>query len=134
MKEREIFLPPTWCSSLCKNSMSQVCVEDCAVKRDTSWFELKHGINMENIPRYPIEETKEMTKEEKFTSVTVYLRKVVDHLKGVDDGEDLYYPPGRRILADFKKQDVRLGEEGEDTLREDWKECEDTRERLTSMD
>ena len=113
--------------------MNQVCVENCAIVRDTSYFELKPGVNMENIPRYPLDETERMTKDEKFTSVVVYLSKVVDHLKGVDDGEDLYYPTSRRILADFEKQNVRLGEEREDTSLENRKEFKDTRERLTSM-
>ena len=32
------------------------------------------------MPRFP--ETNGMTKEEKFTSVTIYLSKVIDHLQG----------------------------------------------------
>ena len=32
------------------------------------------------MPRFP--ETNGMTREEKFTSVTIYLSKVIDHLQG----------------------------------------------------
>lgn len=37
------------------------------------------------MPRFPIDEIGKMTKEEKFTSVAVYIAKTVDHLKGIDD-------------------------------------------------
>lgn len=37
------------------------------------------------MPRFPIDQIAEMTKEEKFTSVAVYIAKTVDHLKGIQD-------------------------------------------------
>jgi len=37
------------------------------------------------MPRFPLKESEAMTKEERFTAVTVYLAKVVDILQGVDD-------------------------------------------------
>ncbi len=80
-----IRLPPIWCASLCRNAMNEICIESCAVKRDCSGFELKPGINLIDMPRFPIDEIAEMTKEEKFTSVAVYVAKTVDHLKGVQD-------------------------------------------------
>jgi hypothetical protein len=75
-----------------------------------------------------------MTKQEKFTSVVVYLSKVVDHLKGVDDGEDLYYPTSRRILTNIEKQDVRLGEEGEDTAPVNREKQANKRKRPVGVD
>ena len=86
MKDREqnqlegVQLPPAWCSGICRNAMNEVCVEHCAVKRDCSGFDEKPNLTLSDLPRFP--ETKGMTKEEKFTSVTVYLSKVVDHLQG----------------------------------------------------
>ena len=112
----EVQMPPTWCSPICKNSMNQVCVEDCALKRDESQFEIKPGLKLQDLPPYPVNDTEEMTKAEKFKSVVIYLSKVIDHLME-DDGEDLYYPASRRILANLTKQNVRLDEEGEDTSR-----------------
>jgi hypothetical protein len=91
MKEREsnqagaMRLPPTWCSGLCRNAMNEICIESCAAKRDCSGFELKPGINLIDMPRFPIDEIGSMTKEEKFISVAVYIAKTVDHLKGVQD-------------------------------------------------
>ena len=91
MREREhnqagaMRLPPTWCSGLCRNAMNEICIESCAVKRDCSGFELKPGINLIDMPRFPIYEIASMTKEEKFISVAVYVAKTVDHLKGVQD-------------------------------------------------
>ena len=91
MKDREqnqfegLQLPPTWCSGICRNAMNEICVEDCAVKRDCSAFELKPKLKLEDMPRFPLKESGSMTKEEKFTSVTVYLAKVIDHLQGNEE-------------------------------------------------
>ena len=74
--------PPAWCSSICRNAMNQICVEDCAIKRDCSGFEPRPDLNLSNMPPFPLRQTEVMTKEEKFTSVTIYLAKVVDHLQG----------------------------------------------------
>ena len=88
MKEKEnnqtegVQLPPIWCSSICRNSMNDICVEDCAIKRDCSAFEPRPNLNLSNMPPFPLKESSTMTKEEKFTSVTIYLAKVVDHLQG----------------------------------------------------
>ena len=73
-------MPPAWCSGICRNAMNEVCIEHCAVSRDCSAFEEKPNLNLSNMPRFP--ETNGMTKEEKFTSVTIYLSKVIDHLQG----------------------------------------------------
>jgi hypothetical protein len=80
--EQVVHLPPAWCSSICRNAMNEICVEDCAIKRDCSAFEEKPGLNLSNMPPFPLKESATMTKEERFTSVTIYLAKVVDHLQG----------------------------------------------------
>jgi hypothetical protein len=75
-------LPPAWCGAMCRNAMSEVCVEHCAIKRDCSAFEEKPEINLIDMPRFPLEESAQMTKEERLTSVTIYLAKIIDHLQG----------------------------------------------------
>jgi hypothetical protein len=114
--------------------MNEVCVEHCAINRDASHFEEKPGLKLEDLPRYPVNGTEDMTKDEKFKSIVVYINKVVGYLQGAEDGEDLHSPTSRRVLTDFEKQDVRLGEEGKDTLHPDRKKQENQGERLTSMD
>src|SRR5262245_7584761 len=89
MKDREnnqptsVHLPPAWCSAICRNAMNEVCVEHCAIKRDCSFFEEKPNLKLTDMPRFP--ETKTMSKDEKFASVTIYLAKLVDHVQGVED-------------------------------------------------
>ena len=78
--------------------MNEKCVEDCAVKRDCSGFELKPGISFIDMPRFPINEIGSMTKEEKYISVAVYIAKTVDHLQGVQD--EPKYPSIRRSNHD----------------------------------
>ena len=77
-------LPPLWCASLCRNAMNEICVEHCAIKRDCSAFEEKPDLKLIDMPRFPSQQLAKMTKEEKLTSVTVYLAKVVDHLQGYE--------------------------------------------------
>jgi hypothetical protein len=70
--------------------MNQVCVESCAIKRDTSAFEPTRGLKLADMPKYP--DSKGMTREERFTSVVIYLSKITDHLQGADNE----YIPFRR--------------------------------------
>jgi hypothetical protein len=58
--------------------MSDVCVEHCVIEQDCSYFKPKAAIRLRDMPRFPLKETKEMTKEEQFTAVIYYLAKVVD--------------------------------------------------------
>jgi len=134
MKDREnnqsekVLLPPAWCGSICKNAMSEVCVEHCAVNRDCSGFEEKPNLKLGDMPRFP--KTEGMTKEEKFTSVTVYLSKVVDHLQGNETNE--YIHPIRRpvlhrsggssLPQDVKVEDLLSGIQEKDSPSEDGKE------------
>jgi len=73
--------------------MNEICVENCAIKRDTSAFEPKPNLKLEDMPRFPLNQSTSMTKEEKFTAVTIYLAKVVDHLNGNQEGaQQLVFP------------------------------------------
>lgn len=63
--------------------MNEICVENCAIRRDCSGFEPKSNLKLEDMPRFP--KTEGMTRDEKFTSVSIYLSKVVDLLQGVQD-------------------------------------------------
>jgi len=65
--------------------MNEVCIEHCAITRDCSAFDPKPNLKLGDLPPFPLEASANITKEEKFTSVTVYLSKVVDHLNGVND-------------------------------------------------
>ena len=98
-QEKTFRLPPSWCGAICRNSMNQVCVEDCAIKKDCSAFDPKPNLKLGDMPRFPLKESASMTKEEKFTVVTVYLAKVVDHLQG---SEDPNYP-----MAIYKASSAR---------------------------
>ena len=91
--------PPSWCSAICRNAMNEVCVENCAIKRDCSAFEEKPNLKLADMPPYPVKESARMTKDEKFTSVTFYLAKVVDHLQG---NEDVIQLPTRRVSGSVR--------------------------------
>lgn len=91
--------PPNWCQKLCSNAFSDVCIEDCATNRDCSRFSLKQ-IPLEKLPEYPIGEMKDMTKEEKFVSVAIYVAKLTEGLKEGKHGRDTDSSAGSRIFKD----------------------------------
>ena len=103
-------LPPTWCASLCRNAMNEKCIEECALKRDCSGFDLKPGIDLIDVPRFPIDEIGIMTKEEKFTSVAVYLAVLTDHLKGVESDQHFIRRPRSN---DSRASQVSQDQQGE---------------------
>ena len=100
-KEEEVvhYVPPAWCGAICRNAMSEMCCEHCAIKRDTSYFEPKPNLNLGDMPRFPLRQSANMTKEERFTAVTIYLAKIVDHLQGNED-EPKIYPPVKEDVYD----------------------------------
>jgi hypothetical protein len=103
-------IPPIWCGSICRNSMSEKCVEHCAIKRDCSYFESRRNIKLINLPPFP--KTTEMTRAEKFTLVTLYLEKIVDHLQGVNDEyitvrrPDTYSSPSSQLSPIVEVKDI----------------------------
>ena len=136
-------MPPTWCSAICRNAMNEVCIEDCAIKRDCSAFEPKPNLRLDEMPRFPREELSNMTKEEKFTAVTVYLSKVVDHLQGKEN-EPIYTPARRTnfdhsrnstLFENIKVEDLlsSIHQEG-NTASEDRAKHQDSAARLSDVD
>ena len=125
-----IYLPPAWCGAICRNAMNEACIEHCAIERDCSSFEIKPALKIEDMPRFP--DTKGMTKEERFTCVVVYLTKVVDHAKGVDD-EYVYLtrrshldrPRSRTVLEDLQGKDLLSCFQEGDPAPEDREKRED---------
>ena len=109
-RQPAISLPPSWCSRICKNSMLDVCVEDCAIKRDCSWFEPKRDLTVYDLKRISLADTHEMSKEEKFTTVIVYLSKVVEHLQGAENERpDFNYPRSRKVPKAVQAEGTQLG-------------------------
>jgi hypothetical protein len=75
---------PTWCSQVCKNSMTDICFESCWPEGDTSHFVMKEGLNIDDLPSFPWREfTTEMTVKDRQTAIAVYTAILVDHVKGI---------------------------------------------------
>jgi hypothetical protein len=114
--------------------MNESCAEDCAIKRDCSRFELKPSVTLEDLPRYPLAETKGMTKEEKFTSLAVYITKLAEYLKGEENGDNTYYSRSRQVFKALQKQNILLGETQRITPHPDRKECAGVGSGSTRLD
>ena len=138
---KEMQLPPVYCSSICRNAMSEACVTKCAVFRDASEFKLKKGFDLIDAPRFPIDAIDEMTNEEIRKIVTVYVYLLVDHMKGITDEPE--FRPIRRnpnrsngssVPETLQSQGVLLDPAKPDTLHQDRKECENQEVRPDEVD
>ena len=78
----EFAFPQKWCAPICRNAMNEICVTSCSLKRDTSGFQEKEGLTLDDMPAMPKQEDLK-TPAEKFTVVYVYLSKLVDCQKGI---------------------------------------------------
>ena len=125
-------MPPPWCGSICRNAMNEVCIEHCAIKRDCSGFEPKPNLKLIDMPRFP--ETKDMTREERFASVTIYLAKVVDHLQGVENEPtyatirrpNTHRPASVSLPANIQVEDLLSNIQEADTSSADQPQREDS--------
>lgn len=113
-QQQNFQLPPLWCSAICRNAMNEICVESCAIGKNMSGFDPKPNISLLDMPRFPINDTSEMTKEERFTVVAIYLAKLVDYFQGVENEykdlnngrHNLNSPRSRTLFKDFKVEDI----------------------------
>jgi hypothetical protein len=58
-------------------------VEDCASEGDYRWFELKKGVNFNDMPAFPLDDfIREVPSRVRGIVAAVYLAKIVDVLQG----------------------------------------------------
>lgn len=132
-------LQPAWCGSICRNSMKEICVEHCAIERHCSAFDPKPNLKLQDMPRFP--KTESRTKEENFTSVTIYLSKVVDHLQGVEYVETYiqfprphpYHAGSSRLSENLKGEDLLPNLTPADAAHQDTTERKDQTIRPDSL-
>ena len=74
-----ITMPPDWCSRICVNNLTDVCIEKCSIKRDTSGLMLKPGLTISDMPKIP--DTNNLNRDERFKVVMIYLEKITEHLQ-----------------------------------------------------
>jgi hypothetical protein len=78
----EINLPKPYCAALCRNAMSEMCIEACTSERKGKWFALK-DIDIADMPRFPIDEfINGMTPDERKIILAAYTAKLVDQAQG----------------------------------------------------
>lgn len=100
--------------------MNEQCIERCAPKRDASEFQVKDGIGLADLPRFPLRQwQQEMISGERQVIAGVYLAKVVDQLQGRQEDvwtrsarpdPDRYR--GRRVHETFQAEGLSHGSEG----------------------
>ncbi|MEM7335552.1 MAG: hypothetical protein AAF490_25975 [Chloroflexota bacterium] len=101
-----IYLPPSWCSQICTNAMNEACIQVCSSNRDTSYFELKDALNLEDVPPFPQKAWQsELSNLERKAIAGVYLKLVVDQLKGIQNDPKRIYPES---ILSLRKQRTKI--------------------------
>lgn len=136
---KEIPLPKPYCASICRNSMTDLCLENCALERKGRWFELRKDLSIQDMPRFPIDEfVNDMTADERKIILGSYTAKLVDQAQGVIyepiiRRSDLHDPRTKSISKNEQKQVVLFSATPAATSVEDRKESEDQTVRPTEM-
>lgn len=121
--------------------MNQACMENCAIKRNTSAFILKDDVTLSTLPPFPQRAWQnEMNPAERQMIAGVYMAKVVDHLQGRENNvwtraTRPYINNSRngRVSKTLQKQSIRDGTEGRDTDNQDREKCQDSDNGLEEM-
>jgi len=80
----EMPLPKPYCAAICRNAMTDLCLENCALERKGRWFQLKNDLSIQDMPRFPINEfVDDMTPDERKIILGSYTAKLVDQAQGV---------------------------------------------------
>ncbi len=81
-----ITMPPKWCSAICVNNLTDICIEQCSIKRDTSGLMLKPGLTISDMPKLP--DVKNLNRDERFMVVVIYLEKITERLQTIPPGTE----------------------------------------------
>ncbi len=74
-------MPPKWCSTICINALTDICIEKCSIKRDTSGLMLKQGLTIDDMPKLP--DTNDLNRDERFKVIVIYLEKITERLQTI---------------------------------------------------
>ena len=75
-------LPPVWCAQICGNSMNELCIMECAPKRNAMHFEPKTGLRLADLPYFPEHDwNNNMTGIERQVCAGFYLARAIDYLQ-----------------------------------------------------
>lgn len=106
--------PSPWCSKACVHSLSDICMEDCAVARDARHFTPKKIFSIWDAARYPAEQVADMSPKEARAMFSFYLGLVINEVLGVT--HDKYTPNPRRrgqVPETIAVQDILFGQTSE---------------------
>jgi len=74
--------PPAWCSRACKNALSDVCLEQCSVKRDGSWFD-PHPVDIQDLPPFSAQVfVEELSPKQRTMYLGIYGEAIVNVMQG----------------------------------------------------
>jgi hypothetical protein len=91
-------LPPAWCGGICKNAMTDDCCDGCAITRNMSAFKLKKGVELSDLPPFPLDDFIEaMTPNERKVIMAVYMAKAVDFIQGRKELPNVYQRRGTSL-------------------------------------
>ena len=76
----KIALPFSAACKICRNSLSDICMEDCAVYKDFKFFETNKELDPMNLPRFTMKEFEELPGKIKGELLAFYVIKLMEVL------------------------------------------------------
>jgi hypothetical protein len=128
---KELQFPPTYCSTICRNALNERCIEQCNTKRDMSAFELKKGVELPDLPAFPLDEfIHTMTPRERQNLMAVYMAKTVDFIQGRKEVPRDYplFPRGRTANLEGSPKETKGIQSGDIYTHEDGNSVDQNRE------
>jgi hypothetical protein len=122
---KEIIMPPSRVCGICKNTMGELCLENCASKGDFSQFNPDMEKPLELIPKLTFEEYLELPGSIKGKWLFIQNTKILEALNGDETGNHLYRSSSRRVFKNLEKQSVLPCAEGANTLYQNTEERKD---------
>lgn len=79
-------MPPSRACSICRNRMGELCMEECAPKKDYVHFNPDMRLGLDRLPILSMDEYDQLTGQMKGRWMFFLITKIIDHLNGKVDG------------------------------------------------
>ena len=126
MQERkELYMPPSRACGICRNRLSEVCVEVCTPAGDYKDFDPDMGRQLDTFPKLTYAEYMELCGSMKGKWLYVMQTKIMDALNGEDREPRpfVYRAGGSKVPRSIKSSGVLYDSEKTDPVREALREA-----------
>ena len=119
---KEIIMPPSRACGICRNRMNELCIEECALKKDYRFFDPNMEMPLELFPDLTMEEYRQLNGRMKGEWIFVELKKMTEVQNGTRTTS--YSRRSCRIPQNLEGEGLLPDQAEEDTVHQDSEKCE----------